>query len=69
MQKDDMVTNILNRIPFWFFFVSQLKNRKVGNKADVTASHMSGAMDGREKIMVQKLGHPILAQPILSQKM
>ena len=30
---------------------------------------MSGALDWTEKIMVQKLGHPMLVQPILSQKM
>ena len=29
---------------------------------------MSRALDGTEKIMVQKLGHPMLVQPILSQK-
>ena len=33
------------------------------------ASHMSGGLDCREKIWVQKLGHPMLVQPILSQKM
>ena len=32
-------------------------------------SHMSGGLDGREKNSVQKLGHPMLVQPILSQKM
>ena len=32
-------------------------------------SHMSGALDGTEKIWVQKLDHPMLVQPILSQKM
>ena len=30
---------------------------------------MSGALDGTEKIWVQKLNHPMLVQPILSQKM
>ena len=29
---------------------------------------MSGALDGTEKIWVQKLDHPMLVQPILSQK-
>ena len=32
-------------------------------------SHMYGGLDGREKNSVQKLGHPMLVQPILSQKM
>ena len=32
-------------------------------------SHMSGALDGRDKNYHHKLGHPILLQPILSQKM
>ena len=31
-------------------------------------SHMSGALDWREKSKAQKLGHPMLVQPILSQK-
>ena len=31
-------------------------------------SHMSRALDGTEKSIVQKLGHPMLVQPILSQK-
>ena len=31
-------------------------------------SHMSRALDGTEKITLQKLGHPMLVQPILSQK-
>ena len=35
----------------------------------ISMSHMSRALDGTEKIMVQKLGHPMLVQPILSQKM
>ena len=30
---------------------------------------MSGALDGTEKSKAQKLGHPMLVQPILSQKM
>ena len=30
---------------------------------------MSRALDGTEKITLQKLGHPMLVQPILSQKM
>ena len=37
------------------------KNNKI-------ASHMSGALDGTEKSKAQKLGHPMLVQPILSQK-
>ena len=32
------------------------------------SSHMSGALDGTEKSKAQKLGHPMLVQPILSQK-
>ena len=32
-------------------------------------SHMSGGLDCREKNSVQKLDHPMLVQPILSQKM
>ena len=31
-------------------------------------SHMSGALDGTEKNSNQKLDHPMLVQPILSQK-
>ena len=31
-------------------------------------SHMFGALDGTEKNSVQKLDHPMLVQPILSQK-
>ena len=34
----------------------------------VNTSHMSGALDWREKIWVHKWGHPMLVQPILSQK-
>jgi len=30
--------------------------------------HMSGALDGTEKNSNQKLDHPMLVQPILSQK-
>ena len=33
-----------------------------------STSHMSGALDWREKSKAQKLGHPMLVQPILSQK-
>ena len=49
----------------------KLKKRDVQlfTKQSVPMSHMSGALDGREKIKGQKLGHPILLQPILSQKM
>ena len=34
----------------------------------ISKSHMSGALDGTEKIRVQMLGHPMLVQPIVSQK-
>ena len=34
----------------------------------VDRSHMSGALDGTEKNSNQKLDHPMLVQPILSQK-
>ena len=36
--------------------------------AQVSRSHMSGALDGTEKNSNQKLDHPMLVQPILSQK-
>ena len=32
-------------------------------------SHMSRALDGTEKSIAQKLGHPMLVQPILCRKM
>ena len=35
----------------------------------IGTSHMSGGLDCREKNSVQKLGYPMLVQPILSQKM
>ena len=34
----------------------------------ILTSHMSGALDGTEKNSNQKLDHPMLVQPILSQK-
>ena len=34
----------------------------------LSKSHMSRALDGTEKSKAQKLGHPMLVQPILSQK-
>ena len=34
----------------------------------VSTSHMSRALDRTEKSTVQKLDHPMLVQPILSQK-
>ena len=34
----------------------------------ISTSHMSGALDGTEKNSNQKLDHPMLVQPILSQK-
>ena len=37
-------------------------------RPDASRSHMSRALDGTEKITLQKLGHPMLVQPILSQK-
>ena len=35
----------------------------------IDTSHISGALDGREKNYHHKLDNPILVQPILSQKM
>ena len=34
----------------------------------ISTSHMSRALDGTEKSIAQKLGHPMLVQPIMSQK-
>ena len=35
---------------------------------NLLTSHMSRALDGTEKSIAQKLGHPMLVQPIMSQK-
>ena len=35
----------------------------------ISPSHMSRALDRTEKSTVQKLGHPMLVQPILCRKM
>ena len=45
-----------------------VENKSDGNYTVVSLSHMSRALDGTEKSKAQKLGHPMLVQPILSQK-
>ena len=49
-------------------FMGYQNKYSISSNINISTSHMSGALDGTEKNSNQKLDHPMLVQPILSQK-